>query len=137
MGQDGVVTAWAHYLGGREGYPRRLNGVKVSIDDAGIHMDGPYRNRFFIDWAEVEEIGVEGTRPDMGSGVDTVYVTRLVKRGKGSSVPVSKPAAVYLRVETSASESVVFAVAGTTADHLRAGLSRWVEWPDHETAQSA
>lgn len=128
MWNDGTVVAWAHYLGGRQGYPRRLNGVKLTIDDVGIYLDGPYRTRFLIPWNEVYEIAVE-PNPDIEKP-ETTYVTRLVKKTKGaSSIPVSKPATAYFRIDTAYNESVVFAIAGVSLSQFRDGLSPWVDWP--------
>lgn len=136
MWTDRGVVVWAHYLGGRQGYPRRLNGVKLTINDAGVYLDGPHRIRFLVSWSEVDEIAVEPTNPDDKG--EATYVTRLVKKGRGSSLPVSKPAAAYFRIETTAGESVVYAIAGISPDQFREETAAWVDWPDldHEPANS-
>jgi hypothetical protein len=126
--EDGTVVVWAHYLGGRQGYPRRLNGVKVTISDAGFHVDGPYRTSFMIPWEEIYELAVE-PNPDRDQP-ETTYVTRLVKQGKGSSVPMSKPATSFIQIITGANEQVSLAVAGISLEHLRADLSRWVDFEE-------
>lgn len=131
MWTDRGVVVWAHYLGGRQDYPRRLNGVKLTINDVGIYLDGP--QRFMVSWEEVEEIALEATDPNLSKN-EATYVTRLVKQGRGSSVPVSKPASAYFRIETSAGESVIYAIAGITPDQFREETAGWVDWPAHEPA---
>lgn len=135
MWNDRTVKAWAHYLGGRQGYPLRLNGVRLTIDDVGIYVDGPYRTRFLIPWDEVFEISVE-PNPDVDKPT-TTFVTRLVKKGPGSSLPVSKPATAFFRIETASNESVLFAIAGVSLERFRDLLSLWVDWPDSEPASPA
>ena len=128
MPDQSKVVVWAHYLGGRHGYPRRLNGVKLTINDGGIYVDGPYRTRFIIPWEEMYELGVEPNE-DMDKP-ETTYVTRLVKKGKGSSLPVSKPATAYVRVHTAGNELVSFAIAGVSLEQFRARMGRWVDFDE-------
>lgn len=133
MWTDRGVMVWAHYLGGRDKYPRRLNGVKLTINDGGIVLDHPPRTRFLIAWDEVGEIALEDSQ-DVDKENEATYVTRLIKQGRGSSVPVSKPASAYFRIETTSGESVTFAIAGISPDQFREETSNWVEWPDFQPA---